>query len=328
MRIGLCEQCGYRGYIDRPSAQWFSEFYRHEWDASTRENFLKEIEKAKVERGGVPESITSLLKVYETDSKDKTQPVCDIGCGKGLILSYLRRMGRENLVGIESSETRARLTKEAFGIETLVGNFEDSKVVEVLQKKAPFSLFLSSHVLEHVYEPETFVRTAEALQKDGDYLLLNVPNGFKESVIGTVFWLPHLHTFTEHALEALLNRCGYEVVEYCNDEKLHLAVLSRKVQSPKRKISSRSYSLKEALAHLHSRFLLEGLSDGVYRFSWKSKTFSTWVTPASSSRFLDQLKKMFVLDFSNNSRTNVLSFSRHSKGITQTPSRLVIAVAR
>ena len=44
IRFGLCDFCGYGGYMDRPTKEWMVDFYRNKWDKQsprTREDVIK-----------------------------------------------------------------------------------------------------------------------------------------------------------------------------------------------------------------------------------------------------------------------------------------------
>ena len=96
--------------------------------------------------------------------------VLDIGCSSGLLLAEIGKLGRFRLLGVEYKR-EAAATARARGIEVWCGELAD----------APFSLqsvdlVILQHVLEHVFDPMTVLRTIAALLRPGGRLRGELPN--------------------------------------------------------------------------------------------------------------------------------------------------------
>ena len=242
IRLGLCKNCGYLGYIDRPSSEWIRKFYFETWDEAPSKNMSREIrEKHKNVLAKDKRRKRDLEKFLKSRSIDKSRPVLEIGSGYGGTLEGIRELGFEKLIGLESSPHRAKIASEAYGLKVLTVPFEDKNLQTELKKYAPFSLILTHHVLEHTYNPGEILKLASLLQKEGDYLVISVPNAQGEFSMSQIFYFPHLHSFTPKSLEVLLNRNGYSIVDDSLITTRNLYVLAKRKQNPEVLYNSRNY---------------------------------------------------------------------------------------
>lgn len=98
---------------------------------------------------------------------DPTQTILDVGCGKAGFLLYLRERGYSSLLGLEASAA----------CRNLVANETGLSVVERIEQlpKAP-SVVVISHVLEHLYDPLSFLRELVLFADPDAVFYLEVPN--------------------------------------------------------------------------------------------------------------------------------------------------------
>ncbi len=264
IRVGLCGNCGYMGYMDRPSKDWMNDFYSQEWDKSFPRT-IAEIRKATVMPGkGVKPSRYLAASLIEEIKPDKEKPVCEIGSGYGEVLKYFRDSGFKNIIGIENSKRRAELVRKTLAFNLLHGGFEDEKVQEQLAKQSPFGLIFSHHVLEHTYDPAEVLRKISFLQNEGDYLILALPNADGEHINYALLYLVHLHSFTKESLEMILNKNGYEILIDNSPDNSNTIIAAQKTRNPKLK-----FKLKNDYFDLVSRRIRKGLAmDEMRRPVW------------------------------------------------------------
>ena len=229
IRVGYCPGCGYAGYIDRPTGEWIADFYSSGmWDKTRGQGEEKSKRRiTEVSRGHFGKK-NDTVRMIETIDVDRRQPVLEIGCGYGESLGQLKHMGFERLVGIEHSPRRADVAGSMGTAEVLTGAFEAPAIQRSLESRAPFSLIFSHHTLEHVYDPAEFVAHAGRLQREGDYLVLSVPNVIGESSMAILTFLPHLHSFSHAGLSQLLERSGYKVIDSSLTSTRILNMVARK----------------------------------------------------------------------------------------------------
>lgn len=100
----------------------------------------------------------------------------DIGCGGGLLAEPMRRMGFEVTALDASSENigTARAHAEQVGLDI---RYKASTVEQLVEAgEGPFDVVLTMEVIEHVADPEGFVRTCSQLVKPGGIMIVATLN--------------------------------------------------------------------------------------------------------------------------------------------------------
>jgi len=138
--------------------------------------------------------------------------VLDVGCGGGLFLRLLRERGHQ-VAGIDFSCDAAVIAWRRNGIPVACGSLARAPLAD-----GTCSAITMFHVLEHLYEPGSYLEAAHRLLKPGGRLVVQVPNAasWQFFLLGenwTGLDVPrHLIDFRAGDLEALLDQCGFEVV--------------------------------------------------------------------------------------------------------------------
>ena len=143
--------------------------------------------------------------------------VCELGCGSGVLLSELSKIGFA-VVGVEP-DGRARAAASERGVHVVAGTAER---LPIELPCGSFDVVIMSHVLEHCLEPTTALVNVWQLLKPGGLALFTVPN---HECIGQrragVSWrwidLPrHVSFFTGGSLRKLCETCGLivEAMDY------------------------------------------------------------------------------------------------------------------
>jgi len=141
--------------------------------------------------------------------------VLDVGCGGGAFLKMLMERGHASVAGLDFALDAARAAWLHAGVPALCGTLS----------RAPFapgscSVITMFHVLEHLYQPASYLEAARELLAPGGRLIVQVPNAacwqfllFGERWSGLE--VPRgLFQFRRQDLEALLDECGFQVVRY------------------------------------------------------------------------------------------------------------------
>ena len=138
--------------------------------------------------------------------------IVDIGCGGGLFLKILRERGYAG-VGLDNSAAAARVALKQNSVPVICGDLSHSPL-----DRGGFSLVTMFHVLEHVYDPVGYLRTARDLLSPNGRLIVQVPNASSwQFLIFGEHWngvdVPrHLVNYRQRDLENLLDYCGFEVL--------------------------------------------------------------------------------------------------------------------
>lgn len=139
--------------------------------------------------------------------------ICDIGCERGELLHLLKENGCR-VYGTQLSRTAARFARERYGIEVFVGELTAAPFAQ-----GGFDAALMINVLEHLPEPERYLRQVHRILRPGGSFWCEVPNGDSWTARWTgKRWLHHdpehhLWTFGRDNLYRFLRRCGFVVEE-------------------------------------------------------------------------------------------------------------------
>lgn len=153
--------------------------------------------------------------------------VLDIGAGRGDFLHAARLEGVVDFVGLEFANAMIEHAREHFGI-TLLAHTIESYAAE--QDPEPFDAVILNAVLEHVYDPDSFIAAVAKVTKPSGVVYIDVPNepnlmthvgNFVAKVKRSpeVYnlqptWSPyHVYGFNERALRALLIKHGLVLEE-------------------------------------------------------------------------------------------------------------------
>lgn len=132
----------------------------------------------------------------------------EIGCGRGGFLSLLAEAGMGRVIGYDPSLPEEEVAAASDSrLEIHHGFFDASEGLRV-------DLALSRHVLEHVTDPAAIVGLLAGAAPDG-VLYLEVPDAttmLTETGIYDVIY-EHCSYFGAPALQALVRRCGLDVVD-------------------------------------------------------------------------------------------------------------------
>lgn len=135
----------------------------------------------------------------------------EIGCGYGYLLDEARSFfGRR--VGTEFSPEGAEIAR-ATGAEVFIGG------IEQVPSEAKFDCVIGTQLIEHVYEPLSFVKRLVGHTRPGGHIILATPDigGVLRKAMGQgwpSFKVPeHVLYFNFRTLSSLMSRAGLEDVE-------------------------------------------------------------------------------------------------------------------
>jgi len=139
-------------------------------------------------------------------------PVLDVGCGGGLFLRRLLERGHK-VVGLDFSLAAAGVAWEHNLVPAACATLSHAPLAP--GSCAAITMF---HVLEHLYDPASYLKSAHELLQPNGRLVVQVPNAacWQFLLLGESWRgieVPrHLWNFRASDIELLLDRCGFEVV--------------------------------------------------------------------------------------------------------------------
>jgi 2-polyprenyl-3-methyl-5-hydroxy-6-metoxy-1,4-benzoquinol methylase len=219
LRIVKCSDCGFVFMNPQPSLKKIASFYPtslHESKRTSKLRFLKEIYEKK--------RLRDVLREAGSNSKS----VLDIGCSNGFFLKLAQKKGME-IYGTELGKKqlnylRKNVTKNVFDTEKkLVG-------------KMKFDIITAFDVIEHLPDPESFLRNCRTLLKKGGLLVVMtmvLDSWSYKTFKGKVSWIgdQHLFYFTRSKLTELMKRNGFCVykAKIYNNSLLHAGMFAYQI---------------------------------------------------------------------------------------------------
>lgn len=205
----LCPDCGTLFVNPRPPAQLLMDFYTQ--SRSTNfwvHEFFQPVAEARREKIFRPRA----EYLRDTLPEVSNGVIGDIGAGFGLFLEELSKFWPSvRLIAIEPSGEMIDICREK-GLEVIPCAIED-----VQGWDDRFDLLTSFNLLEHIYDPDEFLKKVRHLLRPGGYLFLTTLNG--EEFDMQVLWEKsksvapphHLNFFNSRSLAKLLRANNFIV---------------------------------------------------------------------------------------------------------------------
>ncbi len=208
-----CQTHGFKHIIPVPTPEELTEAYQHDYYSAEKplyiQRYLEDMEWWNMVYAERYETLESHLPA-------ERRRLLDVGSGPGLFLLHGKSRGWE-VKGIEPSVQAAEHSRSE-GLD-VTNEFLSAA------NAASFGLFDAvnmSEVLEHIPDPEAFLKIIHGMLSPGGVISIAVPNDFnplQKAAVSTQslpeWWVapPHHINYFDHAsLAALLSRCGYDVV--------------------------------------------------------------------------------------------------------------------
>ncbi len=143
------------------------------------------------------------------DQLPKDAKILEIGCGNGFILKALDQMGFKQGVGVEPStdallKADARVSHRIIGDAFRVGMFEAET----------FDLIFFFQTLDHLHDPDEFIRECCRLLKKGGHILSfqHDVESLSAKMLGArspIIDIEHIYLFSARTISAFFKKCGF-----------------------------------------------------------------------------------------------------------------------
>ncbi len=141
--------------------------------------------------------------------------VLDVGCGGGLFLQMLAERRKSKVVGLDFSLDAANVAWRRAGVPAVCATLTRAPLAP--GSCAAITMF---HVLEHLYDPASYLEAARELLRPDGRLIIQVPNAacwqfllFGERWNG-IDVPRHLVDFRLTDVDVLLDHCGFEILRH------------------------------------------------------------------------------------------------------------------
>ncbi len=206
LRTVVCARCGLTFTNPRPPVAWYARFYAQEYRR-------------------LYEGVSAPTRAYADNPGNEwkhranvelaapflpaTGAVLDVGAAEGTFLRVFREARpRWALHGVEPDPAFAEFARREYGLAGVVaGEFPAA-----VPAGTRFELLHAGHVLEHLLDPNAFLRECRARLAPGGHLLLDVPDAATPNRGLSALHVAHVYHYTGPTLTALLAKWGFAVV--------------------------------------------------------------------------------------------------------------------
>lgn len=206
-----CESCRLIRIEPQPDPGELAGYYPPSYWFAPGENAAERLEEA-YRRMVLADHVRFVRRAYENSGEEG--PILDVGCGGGLFLRLMAENGIP-VIGHEISLEAARVATHVNGVPALCGKLPRCPLPD-----ASCAVVTMFHLLEHLYDPASYVEAAHRLLKPEGRLVLQVPNAASwQALLFGARWngydVPrHLYDFKPKDIELLLDACGFEPVRW------------------------------------------------------------------------------------------------------------------
>jgi len=222
-----CVSCGLVFVSPMPSRSDLSKYYTSFWngEVATASSITK--------RYYLAQSISRIRYINQHISIKENLTLLDVGAGLGMFTEALLKEGyKGQYYAVEPDKSQRLALKKNKKIKK---TYTD---IEAIANEDRFDLIILSHVLEHVTDPNIFIKKLTSLLNTGGFLFIEVPN---EDYKYKLKLEPHLLFFNRKSLSECLKKHGHVI---------NLSSVGNKI----------SY-LKEAEPHSKGYFFLNKLKE-------------------------------------------------------------------
>ncbi len=203
-----CDECGLVFLNPRPAASELATIYPSSYIPYRFDDYLPPI---------VNQARMMLQRSKVKALRKLTGPravIWDVGCGNGLLLDCLRKMGPKTwqLTGVDISGRALECVRQR-GFETVEGRFE-----ELTLPAESVDVIILNQVIEHFEDPSAVVAKAFSVLKKGGHLFIETPclEGWDARLFRSRYWggwhFPrHWTLFNQSTLRRLLEKNEFRV---------------------------------------------------------------------------------------------------------------------
>jgi 2-polyprenyl-3-methyl-5-hydroxy-6-metoxy-1,4-benzoquinol methylase len=156
----------------------------------------------------------------------KNYPILDLGCGNGSLVRFLLAQGFD-AYGTDASPKGIEIALKAHPARFALQNLEEQNLPQAFDS-IPFKCIISTEVIEHLYDPRTFIAFCKKalIKQGGGQLILTTPyhgylknllialNGSWDQHLNPLWDGGHIKMWSKKTLSALLEEYGFKITGF------------------------------------------------------------------------------------------------------------------
>jgi len=121
--------------------------------------------------GTLVKHFNDFAEIIYTRYPNKNTKIIEIGCNDGVLLHPLKKLGYNNIIGIDPSRTILNIDKS---IQTYNEYFNDNITETILQKHGKFDIFISCNSFAHIDDMNTIMKNIKKILNPNGIALIEV----------------------------------------------------------------------------------------------------------------------------------------------------------
>lgn len=237
LNIYICDFCGAVQLYDVPLSDNYAAVYR---SIGTSENYRQQKK----------EQLKKFIDDYDLINKS----ILEVGCGDGQYLEVLKELGIKDLCGMEAGKSNYIYAINK-GYTIINGKIGLNPIKH--------DCICCFHYLEHIPEPNIFIKNIYNGLNDGGIALFEVPNYdyIEQNNIWLEFTKDHRIYYGKRSLTYLLQKHGFKI-ELLKDNGIVLTVIVRKIKLDllkfKNQINKDITKFNQLIKSLNNEFAIYG----------------------------------------------------------------------
>jgi 2-polyprenyl-3-methyl-5-hydroxy-6-metoxy-1,4-benzoquinol methylase len=219
----FCEKCRTIFCSPRPTDKLLSVYYNDYEAPKMWTNLLLKTDAARKSLQYNPR-VEKIISVLQKDSKIQNGIALDLGAGSGAFSLCLNNTGFfSDVIALDLSEACVRACRKQ-GLNSSVGTIEDIGTGSI-------DLICVNDLIEHVFDPYSFLQDCFRVLREGGYISIATPNGegfdFKILKNKTKNITPpeHLTYFNPYSMNLILNKVGFQTILVETPGKLDVEIM-------------------------------------------------------------------------------------------------------
>ncbi|MBO4981662.1 MAG: class I SAM-dependent methyltransferase [Lachnospiraceae bacterium] len=159
---------------------------------------------------------------------NKEDYILDVGCGDGELLRWLKRLGYQNVMGIDPYVGQDIIVED----QILVAKGD----VREYDFKDTYKMITLIHSLEHVYQQQEQIAALDAHLERGGFLVFQLP------VLSQYYWKQygtrlytldpprHFYLHTKKSLQELMKPFPYKMIDYATEIDVAIPEMARNIE--------------------------------------------------------------------------------------------------
>tara|TARA_Y100000748_G_C15487026_1_gene485133 strand:- start:870 stop:1811 length:942 start_codon:yes stop_codon:yes gene_type:complete len=234
----ICNNCGfvYRSpVLEQHEYEKLYENYDMDiFEEVTPDEYFDNIISMPIGASENKEKAKWLKDILNRNRSNDDLKILDIGCGGGTLLYILNaELSVESICGVELNPVYADLAKRRLNADIRNESYESGIFGQ------EFDLLINTKVLEHIPDPLPFLKEMYQDLSNGGILFIEVPHVsdmYNFPLTDERFTIPHIYFFSEGTLSALLEKAGFNILEYriysASRNRSYLQIIAKKIKKP------------------------------------------------------------------------------------------------